>query len=219
MPTVYFPDDTQRLAVVGRTGSGKTQAAVWHLLNRDFTSRPWIVLNFKGDALIDSIPYTKELELTAKAPTKPGIYIVRPMPHEQDELDAFLWRVWAQEKTGLYFDEGYMVGNIASFRALLTQGRSKQIPMIILTQRPVLISRFVWSESDFFQVFALTNAQDQKTIREWMPYPDNPASIPIYHSLYYDVKAAQTVVLKPVPDADALLTGFRHRLRMIRKSL
>jgi hypothetical protein len=216
---VFLPDDTQRLAVIGRTGSGKTQAAVWHLSNRDFITKPWIVLNFKGDELIDAIPYTTELDLSDAAPKKSGIYIVRPVPHEIEELDAFLWKVWERENTGLYFDEGYMVGNIPSFRALLTQGRSKRIPMIVLTQRPVLISRFVWSESDFFQVFALTNAQDQKTVREWMPYPDNPDIVPEFNSIYHDVKHATTVIMRPVPDRDALLTVFRNRLRIPRKAI
>ena len=218
MPNVFLPDNTQRLAVVGRNGTGKTQAAVWHLSLRDFTQRPWVVFNFKGDELIDNIPYTKELALTAKAPTKPGIYIVRPVPHETEELDAFLWEVWANEKTGLYFDEGYMVGNSAAFRALLTQGRSKQIPMIVLTQRPVLISRFVWSESNFFQVFALSNAQDQKTVREWMPYPEDGV-LPEYHSVYYDVNRNRTVIMRPVPEREELLTVFRSRLRIPRKAL
>lgn len=216
-PEIYLPNNTHRLTVVGRTGSGKTQAAIWHLSLRDFTERPWIIFNFKGDDLIDMLPYTQELKLSANAPTKPGLYIVRPMPHEAEELDAFLWRVWEEENTGLYFDEGYMIGNIKSFRALLTQGRSKNIPMIVLTQRPVLITRFVWSESDFFQVFSLTNEQDQKTVREWMPFPDE--TIPEYHSIYHDVKRNKTVLLGPVPDQKSLLQSFRRRLSVNRKAI
>lgn len=215
---IFLPSNTQRIAIVGRTGSGKTQAAVWHLSMRDFTERPWIIFNFKGDDLIDSIPLTRELKLTNKAPTNPGLYIVRPMPHEKEDLDDFLWSVWSNENTGLYFDEGYMIGNSKPFQAILTQGRSKEIPCIVLTQRPVLVSRFVWSESDFFQVFSLTNAQDQDTIRDWMPFPDD-GKIPRFHSLYHSVSSSQTVMLRPVPERDELLTAFRKRLSVTRKAI
>lgn len=210
--TFNLPNDTERLAIIGRTGTGKTVAAVWHLSLRDYDLMPWIIFNFKADELLDSIRPVTEIGLADKPPTKPGLYIVRPQPHEQDELDAFLWKVWANGDTGLYFDEGYMVGNSKAFQAILTQGRSKHIPCIVLTQRPVWISRFVWSESDYYQVFAMTNAQDQKTVREFVPTIPRGKTLPQFHSIYHDVKRNQTVVLQPVPSRDTILRTFRKRL-------
>lgn len=207
-----FPNDSERIAIVGRNGSGKTVAAVWHLSQRAFDKMPWIAFNFKGDDLIDSIPGTKELKLTSDPPKAPGIYIVRPMPHETEELDAFLWKVWKNENTGIYFDEGYMVGNSKAFQALLTQGRSKLCPMIILTQRPVWINRFVWSESDFFQIFSLTNKQDRQTAAEFVPAV-NKRQLQPFHSIYHDAKADQSAEMTPVPDRVTILKTFRQRLR------
>lgn len=186
-------------------------AAVWHLSNRSYDKMPWLVFNFKGDDLIDSIPGKREIKLTDDPPTKPGIYIVRPMPHQKEELDEFLWKVWANENTGIYFDEGYMVGNSDAFQALLTQGRSKHIPMIILVQRPVWISRFVWSESNYFQIYNLTNAQDQKTIREFVPMKKDVVLKP-YHSVYHDANSHRTVMLSPVPERVTILKTFRQRM-------
>jgi hypothetical protein len=217
--TFNLPNDTERLAIVGRTGSGKTVAAVWHLSLRDYDKMPWIIFNFKSDALLDAIRPVTELSLTGKPPTKPGLYIVRPMPHQQEELDEFLWRVWANGNTGLYFDEGYMVGNSKAFQAILTQGRSKHIPCIVLTQRPVWISRFVWSESDYYQIFAITNAQDQKTVRDFVPTLPRGRTLAPFHSIYHDVKANQTVLLQPVPARDTILNTFRTRLIKKVKSL
>lgn len=212
-----FPNDSERIAIVGRNGSGKTVAAVWHLSQRGFDKMPWLIFNFKGDDLIDSIPGTKELSVTSNPPKSPGLYIVRPMPHQTEELDDMLWKVWKNEQTGIYFDEGYMVGNSKAFQALLTQGRSKLCPMIILTQRPVWINRFVWSESDFFQIFSLTNLQDRKTAAEFVPAVKERKLLP-YHSIYHDAKAEQTVELSPVPERVTILTTFRDR-RLVRRTL
>ena len=209
MTRVGYPDDSKRIAIVGRTGSGKTQAAVWHLSNRSFDSRPWVVFNFKGDSLIDAIPGAREADLDT-APHKPGIYICRPLPHEEEKLDAFLWQIWHQENTGVYFDEGYMVTKCSAFQALLTQGRSKNIPIICLTQRPVWISRFVWSESDFFQIFTMTNEKDKKLVKEFVPQYNSEKLGP-YQSIYHDVGSGGTVLLDAVPDRDTILQTFRTR--------
>jgi hypothetical protein len=211
---MLLPDDSQRLAIVGRTGSGKTQAAVWHLSMRDFSGRPWIIFDFKGDTLIQQIPGVRTLALK-KPPREPGLYVVRPMPHQIDEVDDFLWQVWESEKTGLYFDEGYMVSKCQAFQALLTQGRSKQIPIIVLTQRPIWISRFVWSESDYFQIFTLTNIRDEKIVREFVPRYDKNV-LGRYQSFYHDVGEDQTILLDPVPGAPSLLAKFKQLTRRTR---
>ena len=164
-----LPDDTQRLSIVGATGSGKTQAAMWHLSNRDYLDRPWIVYNFKTDRSIDSIPYKKDIELD-EIPVKPGIYITHPQPDSQEEIEAQMWEIWKRGGIGVYVDEGYMVGNNnPAFRAILTQGRSKEIPAIVLSQRPVWMDRFVFSESEFFQVFRLNHKQDRKNVEQFIP--------------------------------------------------
>ena len=44
-----------------------------------------------------------------------------------------MWEIWKRGGIGVYVDEGYMVGNNnPAFRAILTQGRSKEIPAIVL---------------------------------------------------------------------------------------
>jgi hypothetical protein len=61
--------------------------------------------------------------------------------------------VWAQENTGIYIDEGYMLGvRNPALNACLTQGRSKRIEMMILSQRPVWMSKFVFSESNYLRL-------------------------------------------------------------------
>lgn len=211
-----LPNDTQRLAIVGRTGSGKTIAALWHLSLRNFAGMPWIIFDFKGDPTIARIKRAVQIPLSAQPPSAPGIYVVRPLPNQSEEVDDFLWKIWLRGNTGLYFDEGYMISNSEAFRAILTQGRSKHIPVIVLTQRPVWITRFVWSESDFIQLFQLSNMQDRKTMRDMMP--PIPAKVQPYHSLYYDVAADRIFLLRPVPRGDSVAAGIDSQLAALARA-
>ena len=213
-----LPNDTERHMIIGRTGSGKTQLGVWELSLRSYNAMPWIAFNSKGDRLIDAIG-APEISVHKKPPSKEGLYVCKPLPNEDKALEQFLWRCWAQEGVGIYVDEGYLMGrNNAAFRALLTQGRSKLCPMIILSQRPVYMDRFVWSESEFFSVFHLQNRNDQDVV-ETEVFGDKPVdwsgltgNVYKYHSLYYDVGADTLTKLKPVPSRDAILATFRERM-------
>jgi hypothetical protein len=197
---VRLPEDDERLTVYGMTGSGKTVAALWHLSERDFTAMPWVVLDFKGDSHIAGI-HAVPLPSGAKVPSEPGIYVARPIP-ETDEawVDDLLYSIWHQGNTGLYVDEGYMIGAQSKpFNALLTQGRSKGIPMITLSQRPVWLSRFVVSEAEFHQVFFLSDSADRDIVQRFIPHDITERRLPRFHSWYYNVADNEFEGLKPVP--------------------
>jgi hypothetical protein len=211
---VRIPNDKQRLTLYGQTGSGKTVAGLWHLAHRSYDTRPWLVLDFKGDEHIAEIPFTDELE-PGKVPKKPGLYVMRPVPATGDDekLEQTLWGVWRQEKTGVYVDEGYMIPRRSeAFNALLTQGRSKQTPLITLSQRPVWMSRFVISESDFHQVFFLADAGDRDSVQRFIPHEMRAEHLPRHHSYYYDVGERDFRGLKPVPQPSETMNLFEHRL-------
>jgi hypothetical protein len=205
-----LPNDTQRLAIVGRTGSGKTQAAAWHLSNRSYNSMPWIIYDFKYDTLLNEIEGIEEIDLSY-IPKKPGLYIIHPLPDDQEKVEAHMWAVWQKENTGIYIDEGYMIGNSKALRALLTQGRSKHIPMIVLSQRPSWISRFLFSEADFYQIFWLNDIRDRKIVGSFVPF-DMHEKLRNYHSIYYDVGNDKLYQWQPVPDKKTILATFSKRL-------
>ena len=221
LPTLILPNDSHRLAVVGRTGSGKTQAAVYWLSGRSWDKKPWVVFNFKGDDLIDKIPGTFDLDVTDKAPKHPGLYIMRPLVADKDDkekLDQFLMRCWQRENIGLYIDEGYMATGLKWFRACLTQGRSRHVPMIVLSQRPVWLDVFVWSEADFYQAFHLNRLEDQIKTAEMVP-GFRGLKLPEYFSLWHDVKQGASMMLAPVPAEDAILQLYRERMPVRRRAI
>lgn len=213
---VRLPNDSQRAVIIGATGSGKTVAGMWHLSMRDYDIKPWLAFDFKDDENLNAIPRAVHMTCSDPLPEQPGIYIVHVMPDDPN-LSPMFQRIWMHQRMGVYIDEGYMIGQHDSwYRALLTQGRSREIPIITLSQRPVWMDRFVFSEAEFFQVFRLNDVRDIRSVQAFIPY-DITKRLPEYHSYYYDVKRNELVVLQPVPDVDALLSRFDLRLEKIVK--
>jgi hypothetical protein len=213
-----FPGDTDRLAIVGTTGSGKTHAALWHLARRNYDEKPWVVYDWKIDEFISSIPGASEWDIDAKAPEHPGLYIVHPIPEDDDDaVDAQMTDIWRSENIGVFVDEGHMIarGN-GGFRKLLTQGRSKHIPMIIAAQRPVWIDRFVFSESEYKQVFRLQHQGDIDKMEEYVPF-DLSRRLQKRWSYYYDAVEDRLDIMRPVPDQAVIRSMFAAKLARLRK--
>lgn len=210
-----LPNDSQQIVIIGKNGSGKTVAGLAHLSVRSYDQMPWIVFNFKRDEHINSIARARHIGLDT-VPSKPFVYVIDVHP-EQDivGMENFFRMIWERGDVGIYIDEGYMVGTRSSwFRTILTQGRSLQIPRIILAQRPTWLDRFVLSESDFFQVFHLTHKKDRRLVEEFVPV-DLDRRLPQYHSYYYDVGLDEHDKLLPVPPMPEILQIFDNRLMQL----
>jgi DNA helicase HerA-like ATPase len=208
---IRFPNDTNRHAIIGATGSGKTMFGMWALSRRSFDAMPWVIFDYKRDELIAAADPI-ELDPRDLPPKKPGLYVVRPIPELSDaEIEAALWRIHASGECGLYIDEGYMIPNGGAFRAILTQGRSLRIPCITLTQRPVFISKFVFSESEYFTLFRLTDRTDRKRATEFIPVNSN-YTLPQFSSYYFDVGTNALTQFSPVPGAEQILARFAERM-------
>lgn len=216
MTKFSMPKNSQRVSIVGRTGSGKTQFGAWLLSHAPFDRQPYVIIDYKGDQLLNDIENVREISLK-ETPKKPGLYITRPAPDDEEGIENFLLKIWERERVGLYFDEAYMIPkNSAAFSAILTQGRSKKIPSIILTQRPSWINRFVFSEADYYAVFHLNDRRDQKTVESFLP-GSIEERLPDYWCRWYDVGKDSIFRLQPVPDRDIILNRFHDRLKHQRR--
>ena len=213
-----FPNDNQRLAIVGSTGSGKTRCGIWHLSYRSWDVMPWIIFDFKGDDMIaklEKAKFAKEVQITQKPPQRPGLYIVRPVlrtDSDKDVVNDYLWQLWKQGETGIYVDEGYMLGNSAAYQQIQTQGRSLKVPTITLSQRPRRMNVFVFSEADFIQVFRLNYPEDRKTAKGFVNF-NLDLTLPPFYSVYYSVPKDTTDILMPVPSDEKIMEIFKVRAK------
>lgn len=226
MDKVRLPNSSQRITVVGRTGTGKTVAGLWHLSNHNL-KKPWVIFNFKNEEFIDELPNAHHIDfdyLPKKKDT--GLYILnpspldseRPGPGEASTVEKYLWSIWDRENCGIFCDEGYMMGDSKGFIACLTQGRSKKIPMIINAQRPAWITRFAFSEADFFQVFHLNDDRDKATIEGFTPLDYSHEEILGEHqSWYYDVGKNKLWKFYPVPPVPKLYTIIESKTEKKRR--
>lgn len=191
-----FPTDTNRHAIVGMTGSGKTHFGLWCLSQRSYDRMPWVIIDSKRDDLIALIPHAEEISITGKPPKRKGLYVARPgiSDFENGTVTGFLYDVWRQENIGLFIDEGYQFNpRDQGLRTVLTQGRSKHVPVISLSQKPSWVSPFLFSESEFKSIFYLDMPNDIDRVMEWMPAGArdpvtggkvNPSILPEHHSYW-----------------------------------
>lgn len=221
MNTVRLPNNKQRTVLVGRTGTGKTVAGLWHLSNYDLANEPWIIFNFKGDEHIESIKEAQDIGFDY-LPKKDdaGIFVITPSPYdlegtmkERSAVDKYLLKLWERENIGLFVDEAFVMGNSPALVLCLTQGRSKRIPVILCTQRPVWITRFAFSEASFIQVFDLNDDRDIQTVESFVPVDwDEERPLAPHQSYYYEIDNNFLIRMNPVPDMPALRKVFAEKL-------
>ncbi len=212
------PSNQNRIVVVGRTGSGKTQFAMWllgELYNGAWSDMPVTIFDFKRAKLIGAVAKAggaRVIDINKKPPKSPGLYVVRPAPVEDDQavLD-YLRHIYENTDHALYFDEAYELGNRnRGFRRLLTQGRELEIPMMYCTQRPVNCDLYSLSEADYWALFHLRNPDDIQRVRDYAP-DYNPNNLGKYQCHWYDVASDQGVDLKPAPGVPSILSLFSGR--------
>lgn len=215
-----WPRNDEHTAIVGRNGSGKTQLGAHVLSVRDYEKENWTIIDYKREQLFADLRNVRKIGFK-DWPDEPGLYILHSAPHLENETEDWLWGRWERGKGGIYADEGYMLPQIqgGAFQGILTQGRSLRIPVITLTQRPVRVSPFAFSEASHIAVFDLNRRKDWQTIEEntaegfadWLP-AEFEQGLPPYHARWFAVKKKASFVLKPVPSAKEIVAKLDDKL-------
>jgi hypothetical protein len=190
---------------------------------------PWVILDYKREGLfldIDDATSGGLIEISPKSrpPTKPGLYIMRPIPDEDDEsVEEFLKKMWSNEHIGLFGDEGFMIPQgrgQSGLKRILIQGRSKHIPLILLYQRPVDMTRYAPANADFFAYFYFNDLREVGSVANYIK-PARKADGTVispqtrlakYHCLWYDVGENRSAELLPAPSSDEIIQTFVARM-------
>ncbi len=212
------------MTINGATGSGKTHFGAWLLSEARFDLQPFVVVNLKEERLFHQIGRIVNLK-QGELPARPGLYQIEFKPFQLDKLEHWLWKVWDAKNIGLFIDEGYMLPDRSdAFSTILTTGRSRRLPVYTLSQRPAWLSRFVFSEANFYTLFRLQDKEDRDRVRKFTPdddpvWNDIDTRISKYHSRWYDVDQDFSTFVRPAPSRDAILARFEQRLTPRRRML
>ena len=196
----------KRAIISGRTGSGKTTAAVW-LLSR--SPGRWIVLDTKRDELLGSIG--EVVPMRSRYANDERYLIVRPDTFDPEEIDDWIYSLSERSRDiGLFIDELYYLhvnGRAGDgLVGWLTRGRSKGQSFIGCTQRPAWVSRFCFSEADYLAEFSLNLPEDRKRLYEFTGRESSFRKLRAHYWRWYDVQHDKQYVYAPVP-----LAGLRER--------
>lgn len=203
---------------IGATGSGKTTLAMHVLSNRNIDKMPYVLLNTKDDEHLNEIPHVTELDgltLPKEKHFKPGLYMARPSLGDYDGIENLLREIWLRTHTGLFVDEALAISEPRhpAYRTLLTQGRSRRNPVDSLTQRPVTIDRYAFSESEHFYVMRLNSLRELEPIGDQTGIDLDMRILPEFHAYRYHAPTSALTIVPPAPDMEAILAAFDQRLR------
>lgn len=214
MVNFVLPGAEDRTIIIGQTGSGKTIQGAWLLSKQRFDKRPWVALDFKGETLWNQVgdPPMRPLRMGAM-PAKKGLYRMNVRADEDAALEDWMWRIWERENVGLFVDEVSLMPQKKAFKALLRQGRTKHIPIIACTQRPVDCDREVFSEAQYRSFFGLEDERDYPVIRGLFGARDireDSRSLGRHCSLWYDVRQRTLLKLQPCPDPATVAADLKR---------
>lgn len=211
-PALILPGAEDRTVIIGSTGDGKTVLAAWLLSKQRFDKRAWVWLDFKDEELIDAVgsPPVRKLQL-GQMPGKRGLYRMRVRPGDEAALEAWLWKIWARGNVGILCDELSLLPQKDAWKAILRQGRSKRIPIIGCTQRPVDCDRENFSEAQYRVLFGIGDERDLPIIKGLFGGLDvrRAHSLPAYWCFWYDRKRKELLTLRPVPSPSIVAADLR----------
>ena len=190
-----------RVAIFGRTGSGKTFFAKNWLLPHYDRYVFWDVKHENLDMEHDIVVHNpKELKSAIENHNK---ILYQPTSPTDKDFDSICQIIFESKDNALYVDEAAMISTPTKIlywhKILVTQGRSYNVGIIDVSQRPRDLHNTLISESEHLFVFALSLETDVLKLRQQMgTAADEIYYLPEYHFLYHNVKFNKSFIFKPI---------------------
>jgi len=198
------------------TGMGKTRAAVHQLSFRSIDSMTWIAMDFKGDDTLAAMPVTDIIELDDEIPDRPGLFYIQVPPSRHQEYTSdFFMKVYQRGECGVLVDETLALGaRNDGFNQCLFMGRSRSVPMIMCTQRPVSIEKNARNQVNFFQVMYIGDQDDRDALQKNIPREilDISEPPPGYCSYWFDQRRRWGALLAPSPPEEESMQRIFERM-------
>ena len=197
----------EHVAAVGDTGTGKTYLVSKLVERREYV----VVLRTKPDD-IKFAGFRRARRASAMDDIhQRRILLVPDHAHQTREGYAMLERVWEQGGWTVVIDELWYVEKLLRLgpwvERLLTQGRSKEISVIVGMQRPAQVSRFAISQCTHLFSFRV-EGRDLQTIKEsTTPRIVEPIANLRKHSFVYYNRSSREVAIGDAKALDRIIRG------------
>lgn len=195
-----------RIFVTGKTGSGKTEFVkhrIWKLFHRRVYHDPKIenadLLELDKTTRLARTPAELLMNLNNGA----GSILYQPANLERSDFDRVCEILYKWGNICLFVDEASFYTDSWSIekwhKEIMVRGRSRNVGIVNLSQRPKEISNFLISESDHQFVFKLMLDSDIEKLKGIIPkrYHKEMYSMKLYHFLYNDI-SGNTGMHRPI---------------------
>lgn len=213
-----LPGDDSRVLILGATGTGKTQNGLDHLSRRSIDEKVWIAMSFKGAGMMEKIPVTDCIEIDDPLPDAPGLYYMKaPFSSSRGDhpTSEFFAAVRDRGNIGIFIDETQGVGHDnKGFQTLCFAGRELNVPMIMCAQEPTAIDPMARRQASIIQCFRLGSKLDRMNVDAVTEegVADHAATLPPYHSVWYDKTTGRRLVRPPCDDFDTITNRIFERM-------
>lgn len=202
----------ERVSVVGKTGSGKTEATkklVWEPFdNVIFLDWKWHHYAELNAPVVRSIEDVEEALFPAREDEEVTKFVFAPQRKDLEMWDRLCYLAWkktnvhiiADELKGLYQQDGNTKPITDWHESIMTRGRVRGVGMTGTTQRPKKIPMEALSESEHFFIFKLNLHDDRKRMAEIVgkEYVDKIRNLQNYEFLYYNTSMDDPIMCEPL---------------------
>jgi hypothetical protein len=195
----------ERVALVGRAGSGKTYLLRWMVLRSGLR---WAILDTKHDPGFDEwrpVAGLLTTRMLRRLWNDNPYIVIRPGPKQNTPaiLDAYLGDLHdGFDNFGVAIDETYQIVTGSrpgqGLTGLVTRGRARGQAVIMGAQRPAWVPKFMFSEANYIAEMSLSLRDDRERVYEFVGDGRVLRKLPPREWFWFDVAREHLILYAPV---------------------